>query len=71
MSYNTRLTARACLNAGAALPLAMMLAAQPALAQEAQAAADEVGLEEIVVTAQRRSENLQVVPISVTTISPA
>jgi iron complex outermembrane receptor protein len=44
---------------------------QPALAQEAIAAADapEGGLEEIVVTAQKREQNLQDVPISVTAIS--
>jgi iron complex outermembrane receptor protein len=45
------------------------LAAAPVFAQEqADAAADDVGLEEIVVTAQRREENLQDVPISVTAV---
>ena len=56
--------------------------AQPALAQDAaapapadQAAAaapaqpEEGGLEEIVVTAQKRAENLQSVPVSVTALS--
>ena len=44
-----------------AAPLAMLLAsAMPALAQNAPAA-----LEEIVVTAQRREEKLQDVPVSV------
>ena len=56
--------------------------AQPALAQDAaapapadQAAAaapaqpEEGGLEEIVVTAQKRAENLQSVPVSVTPMS--
>jgi iron complex outermembrane receptor protein len=46
--------------AGAALP------AGQASAQESAAAADSGGLTEIVVTAERRSENLQNVPIAVT-----
>jgi iron complex outermembrane receptor protein len=43
-----------------------------ALAQEARAPAASNGgtLEEIVVTAQKRSENQQVVPVSVTALSP-
>jgi iron complex outermembrane recepter protein len=41
-------------------------AASPALAQEA--APDDQGLGEIVVTAQRREENLQKVPISITAV---
>lgn len=36
--------------------------ASPAFAQEADA---EVGLDEIVVTAQKREQNLQVVPLAV------
>jgi iron complex outermembrane recepter protein len=43
-----------------------MLASVPALAQEQ--AEDSVALEDIVVTAQRREQNLQDVPISVATI---
>jgi iron complex outermembrane recepter protein len=47
-------------------PLAAMLVAAPAYAQEEGAeGAEENGIEEIVVTAQRREENLQDVPISV------
>ncbi len=43
--------------------------AQPALAQEAAAAdAPESGLEEIVVTAQKREQNMQSVPVSVTAL---
>ena len=41
--------------------------ATPAFAQDE--AADDTGLQEIVVTAQRREENLQDVPLSVTAIS--
>lgn len=49
----------------------IVAAAVPAYAQEttADAAAQEGGLEEIVVTAQRRAENLQEVPISVDVVS--
>jgi iron complex outermembrane recepter protein len=43
--------------------------AAPALAQEVPAASDGQ-IEEIVVTAQRREENIQDVPISVATIAP-
>jgi iron complex outermembrane recepter protein len=43
--------------------------ANPAFAQDDAAAAEEAGLEEIVVTAQRRSENLQDVPLSVDVVS--
>lgn len=43
-----------------------------ALAQEAaaQSASDNTGITDIVVTAQRRSENLQSVPIAVTAYTP-
>jgi iron complex outermembrane recepter protein len=44
------------------------LFATPAFAQDAAPAEDNVGLEEIVVTAQKREENLQNVPVSVTAI---
>ena len=56
----------------AALCSASLLAALPALAQSAPATAPGAntsttgGLEEIVVTAQKRSENLQKVPIAIT-----
>src|SRR4051812_18210909 len=58
------------LSSAAAIAVAGFAVVTPAQAQEApQAAADDSGLEEIVVTAQRRSENLQSVPISVTAIT--
>jgi iron complex outermembrane recepter protein len=44
------------------------LFATPAFAQDAAPAEDNVGLEEIVVTAQKREENLQNVPVSVTAL---
>jgi iron complex outermembrane recepter protein len=46
-----------------AAPLAAMLVSTPLFAQDA--ANDEGGIDEIVVTAQRREENLQDVPISI------
>ena len=42
---------------------------QPAYAQDETAVDDGQGLDVIVVTAQRREENLQDVPLSVSTIS--
>ena len=46
------------------------LLSTPALAQDATNKADDsVGLDEIVVTAQKRSENLQQVPITITAAS--
>jgi iron complex outermembrane recepter protein len=72
MAKSTSVFARhSFLNGAAAIALAvaMLVPHGQALAQAPQAAADEQGLEEIVVTAQRRSENLQVVPISVTAIT--
>jgi iron complex outermembrane recepter protein len=56
----------------ASAALAAMMAAQPALAQQAaqaEAAPDAKDTGEIVVTAAKRSENLQSVPISVSAIT--
>jgi len=50
--------------ASASSVIGVILGAAPALAQSA-----EVGLEEVVVTAQRRAENVQNVPMSVTAIT--
>jgi iron complex outermembrane receptor protein len=50
--------------------LAIALAATPALAQSADAGGEEeLGLAEIVVTAQKRTERLQDVPVAVTALS--
>ena len=54
-----------------ALAFAAMCASVPAAAQEAAAPADDGGLTEIVVTAQKREQNLQKVGISVTAVSGA
>lgn len=56
---------------GSALALALSIAiSTPALAQEASSAlAAEDGIEDIVVVAQRREQNLQDVPIAVTALS--
>ena len=56
-----------------ALVVASLMAAPAALAQQLprqDTAEDTSGLEVIQVTAQRRVENLQEVPVSVTAISP-
>jgi iron complex outermembrane receptor protein len=51
-------------------PLQLMAQSTAAAApQPAAAATDPVGLQEIIVTAQRRAENLQDVPISVTAVT--
>ena len=43
--------------------------ANPAFAQDAEVAEKSVGLEEIVVTAQKREQNMQSVPVAVTALS--
>jgi iron complex outermembrane recepter protein len=48
--------------------ISTVLIAIPAFAQDAAPAEADTGLEEIVVTAQKREENLQNVPVSVTAI---
>ncbi|MEG3181349.1 TonB-dependent receptor [Sphingomonas sp. LT1P40] len=55
-------------SAGSALAIA--LAATPALAQDQAAEAATPREDEIVVTAQKRTERLQDVPISITVVSP-
>ena len=61
---------------GSAVAVSMLVAASPGLAQPAQpggpanvAGSDAPGLTEIIVTAQRRAENLQTVPVAVTVVS--
>ncbi|HYC04884.1 MAG TPA: TonB-dependent receptor [Azospirillaceae bacterium] len=49
----------------AGVALATLIPAAPAFAQEATTAAAEPGLDEIVVTARRREESLQDVPVAV------
>jgi iron complex outermembrane recepter protein len=52
--------------------IAAILLTQPALAQtsaDAASSQDSRGLDDIVVTAQRRAENLQVVPLAVTALT--
>ena len=50
------------------LSIVLVAATQGALAQEAAPSSDSGVLEEIVITAQRRGENLQTVPIAVTAL---
>jgi iron complex outermembrane receptor protein len=45
--------------------------ARPATAQETEDATTKAGLEEIVVTARRRNEDIQTVPIAITVLSAA
>jgi iron complex outermembrane receptor protein len=64
-----RIHLRALLLAGGAAILATSGA--PALAQESPAAPSVASLEEIVVTARRREENLQTTPVAITALSSA
>jgi len=61
---NTRL-ARAIRNAGATIPLLLL----PGIALAQQAAPAGGGIEEVFVTAQKRSENLQETPIAISAYS--
>ena len=60
---------RATLKSGTAI--ALLLGSLPAFAQDAneETAADQDGIQEIVVTAQRRAENVQDVPIAISAFS--
>lgn len=53
---------------GAAM-MAVVIGAAPAMAQAADAVADDSGGNEIIVTAQKRAQNLQDVPISMEVVS--
>lgn len=56
----------------AASALAVVFGGDVAMAQQAtEPAADQGGVDELIVTAQRRSENAQDVPIAITAFSPA
>ena len=59
---------RAELLLGAAVGTAALLTAPAALAQAAQAANSVVSIDEIVVTAQKRAENVQDVPLAITAV---
>ncbi|HMO67717.1 MAG TPA: TonB-dependent receptor, partial [Novosphingobium sp.] len=59
-----------CIRAASMLALSICLA-HPAMAQESTETRDDRGLEDIVVTATKRSENLQNVPVAVSAISSA
>src|SRR6202042_1593107 len=52
------------------LSMALLCAAAPLLAAETSSADNNV-LEEVTVTAQRRSESLQTVPIAITAVTAA
>lgn len=70
MSERFMLSASIC--ALSSIPYAALAQSAPATAvggQAAQSADARTGLEEIIVTAQKRSENLQKVPIAVTSVS--
>lgn len=59
----------ACLLSGSALAQGVVVSTPPATSNAAAQPVEATGLEEVVVTAQRRSEHLQDVPISITALS--
>lgn len=70
MKSSRNLSTRHRLGGAALLALIAGLSSAPAAAQAPQQPeADQQGLQEIIVTAQRRAENLQVVPIAVTAVT--
>ncbi|MBS0394137.1 MAG: hypothetical protein JSR54_05885, partial [Proteobacteria bacterium] len=56
-------------NQACARAVAAILSAQAAAALGAEAAAPQSGIEEIIVTAQRRTENVQNVPIAIQAVT--
>jgi iron complex outermembrane receptor protein len=69
MTKMSKMHKRVLLAQGAMLALSAVLPAGSAMAQEAaQAAAPTGELQQVVVTAQRRSENIKDVPVSVTAV---
>ncbi len=69
MKFEARSMVRMALLAGSALTLFGPTAAH-AQDVQAEASAEDTGLAEIVVTAQRREERSQDVPIAITALSP-
>jgi outer membrane receptor protein involved in Fe transport len=54
-----------------ALAITLALGSSPALSQSASSSADDLTLDEIVVTARKREESLQDVPVAVTAVTAA
>lgn len=71
MTYVSKTKGHRLFAAVSCLSLAAVMQASPASAQEAAESAQTTGLQDIVVTAQRRSERMQDVPIAVSAITAA
>ncbi|AJR23851.1 TonB-dependent receptor [Sphingobium fuliginis] len=56
-------------NGASALAVALVLSTSAAMAQDAAAPQENVGLQDIVVTAQKRSESAQQVPIAISAVT--
>src|SRR3546814_2425898 len=56
-------------NGASALAVALVLSTSVAMAQDAAAPQENVGLQDIVVTAQKRSESAQQVPIAISAVT--